>query len=43
MKIWGLQRKFGVSNENIRVSNENLGGNRALTLMLGFYKAETNH
>ena len=50
MKIWGsttkilgLNEKLGVSNDNLGVFIEKLGLSNEMVVMLGFYKAETEH
>ena len=42
-KIWGLNEKLWVSNDNLGVTNEKLGLTNEMVLMVGFYKAKTDH
>ena len=42
-KIWGLNLKLGVANDNLRVSNEKYGLSDKMAKIFGFYKAETDY
>ena len=37
MKVWGLNEKQGVSNDNLRVSNEKLGLCNEMVVMAAHY------